>query len=241
MEALDLHLELFAFGAATCVLCRTIVLTLPAYSNTFNVPVSLVYKRQARPGWRPGGDWAVHSERQTHSCTAITARPKAPLGYRCALGMSPGQPRWPGSKTDQEGKGQTIRIARVGGVACPRRGHQARNLPHSMRIGGNSAAAARGVSEEARKVAGRRTQCKPYCFLRTTYPQLQVALSCIPAAAAAAHRNLILRRSRPGSELYDPWVIPISPQLGRPRHQLAKATSPSPHPLPASPTPPSCY
>ncbi|EFJ39013.1 hypothetical protein VOLCADRAFT_108797 [Volvox carteri f. nagariensis] len=129
----------------------------------------------------------------------------------------------PRSKTDQEGKGQTIRIARVGGVACPvglterllalgnyvrvpsspvedvgpllrrvkatQQGHQLQQrtgsvqspipslsytsfreklaamcsavgikrgiMPHSMRIGGNSAAAARGVSEEARKAHGR--------------------------------------------------------------------------------------
>ncbi|EFJ40564.1 hypothetical protein VOLCADRAFT_108091 [Volvox carteri f. nagariensis] len=129
----------------------------------------------------------------------------------------------PRSKTDQEGKGQTIRIARVGGVACPvglterllalgnyvrvpsspvedvgpllrrvkatQQGQQLQQrtgsvqspipslsytsfreklaamcsavgikrgiMPHSMRIGGNSAAAARGVSEEARKAHGR--------------------------------------------------------------------------------------
>lgn len=129
----------------------------------------------------------------------------------------------PKSKTDQEGRGHTVRIARVGGPACPvalterllTLGGYARNpgspaedvgpllrrvkttaagyalqqitgtasapvpglsytsfrekfrtmcdavgidrgiKPHSMRIGGNSAAAERGVSEEARKAHGR--------------------------------------------------------------------------------------
>ncbi|GIM07999.1 hypothetical protein Vretimale_12001, partial [Volvox reticuliferus] len=129
----------------------------------------------------------------------------------------------PKSKTDQEGVGHVVRIARVGGPACPvglterllslgkynrvprfpgedvgpllrrvkftPRGHELQHvtgtarspisslsytsfreklqamcstagikrgvMPHSMRIGGNSAAAARGVSEEARKAHGR--------------------------------------------------------------------------------------